>query len=91
MKRDCGKGELIPIRYSISWNVGNTDKEQYRDISSHLSKDFDYILATLPPLSNIRMYVHDKEGYCNCIRSTYIDSKGVAKEVTNRLEELGKE
>ena len=58
MKRDCCKGELIPVRYTLNWNVGMTDKETNKAISgpfqknmrsfcppSHLVHSFEYMLG----------------------------------------------
>jgi len=88
MNRDCGKGKLIPIRYELVWCVGQSDDETKRSISDPSSIEYDELLATLPPFSNISMYACDKQGYANCIRSTFIDAKGVVTEGANRLAEL---
>jgi hypothetical protein len=88
MNRDCGKGKLIPIRYSLVYCIGKTDDETNKELVDPFSKEYEEILATLPPFSNIRMYAWDKQGYANCIRSTYVDNKNIVTESTNRLAEL---
>ena len=88
MKRDCGQGQLIPVKYSLAWNIGISDNESYKKLVDPFSKEYDELLATLPPYSNIRLYAWDKVGYTNCVRSSYVDRDGVVTESTNRLEEL---
>ena len=34
------------------------------------------------------MYAWDKQGYANCIKSSYIDGEGLTTEATKRLSEL---
>ena len=88
MDRDCGKGKLIPAKYALTWCVGNTDDENKKIIDSPYSEEFETILATLPPYSNIRMHVWDKKGYANCILSAYVKQDGSIQRTTNRLAEL---
>lgn len=88
MQRDCGKGKLIPVKYKLLWNICKSDTEHYKNIQSPFSQDFEAILKTLPPLSNIGLYACDKEGYCNCILSSYVNAEGYVINITNRLDEL---
>lgn len=88
MDRDCGEGKLIPVGYKLVWSIGLTDKESSKKLSDPFSKEFEDLLITLPACSNIRMYVLDKAGYANCIRSAFVDKNGAVTEGTNRLSEL---
>lgn len=88
MNRDCGKGKLIPIRYTLIYCTGKSDDETNKELADPFSKEYAELLAILPPFSNIRMYAWDKQGYANCILATYIDKDGIATESTNRLTEL---
>jgi len=88
MNRDCGKGKLIPAKYTLAWCIGNSDDENKKTIDSPYSEEFEIILATLPPYSNIRMHVWDKKGYANCILSAYVNQDGITNYATNRLSEL---
>lgn len=88
MDRDCGKGRLIPVKYTLVWAVGQSDEETSKKISDPFSKEYEDMLVTLPAYSNIRMYAWDTAGYANCIRSAFVDKNGVATEATNRLTEL---
>jgi hypothetical protein len=71
MKRDCGPGELVPTKFFILYNVGISDKALRAE-----ADQFDALLPTLPPCSNIRLYAEDRAGYRNCIRSAYISPEG---------------
>lgn len=88
MNRDCGKGRLIPIKYTLVYCVGMSDDETTKSIPDPYSSEYEELLTILPPHSNIRAYAWDKQGYANCIRSSYIDKDGVVTELTNRLTEL---
>lgn len=88
MNRDCGKGKLVPILYTLMYCIGRSDTDIVKNIADPFTKEYDEVLATLPAYSNIRMYAWDKQGYSNCIRSSCVDKDGVAKEITNRLTEL---
>lgn len=87
MNRDCGKGRLIPVRFSLVWCVGMSDEEQKKDISEPNSDEFETILKKLPPCSNIRLYAWDKQGYANCIKSSFIAKDGLVTH-TSRVHEL---
>jgi hypothetical protein len=58
-------------------------------IESPFGVEFEELLATLPAFSDVRMYVEDKKGYMNCVRSAYIKGEGEIVDGTNRLAELG--
>jgi hypothetical protein len=84
MKRDCGNGELIPIRQFILYSIGMSDeKHKERDVTR-----WDNILNNLPPFSIIRLYAEDKQGYCNCIYSIRIDAYKERITCTDRRSEL---
>ena len=50
--------------------------------------EFERLLKSLPPFSDVRMYVWDKKGYANCVRSAGINGEGVIVDGANRLAEL---
>ena len=35
MNRDCGKGKLIPIRYTLTYCIGKSDDETNKETSAH--------------------------------------------------------
>jgi len=88
MQRDCGKGRLIPHSYLILYCVGMDDTEQKETVSGPYSSRFDEILATLPPFSNIRLYVRDKQGWANCLYSVTLSSTGEQSTSPDRRGEL---
>jgi len=73
MKRDCGKGELIPFVWKVLSCKGMDDRER---CSIHKTEEeaiaaFDKRKVELSQIkfSNVRLYVGDKQGYLNCIDS----------------------
>lgn len=71
MKRDCGKGELIPDAWDLAYCSGPFDREfrcRYHD-QAEAEKAFEAQRNNLAriPYSDVRLYVGDKEGYKNCI------------------------
>lgn len=89
MKRDCGKGELIPVAYEVVLATGQSDEESKWKFDSMVEaqKKFDELQATLVPCSSLRLYVKDKQGYANCILNHTITLQG--KEIkTDRRNEL---
>ena len=91
MKRDCGEGELIPIKYEIVYCIGEYDEEFVSKSSTkeaalkEYAKHLQLILDT--KCSNIRLYAIDKEGYSNCIKSC-IHTKQGEKYFTDKTNEL---
>ena len=86
MKRDCGNGDLIPVKYFIKYQSDSSDRERTIQIDNPYSHEYDAVLFTLPPLGNIRLYARDKAGYCNCIRSDIIGSDGICISTDRRAE-----
>ena len=88
MKRDCGKGELIPIRFVIKYCPTKADKELSRLATGLNDPAYEAIQQTLVPYGNVRLYACDKAGYCNCIRSTHCSPTGELSHSTDRRTEL---
>lgn len=89
MKRDCGKGELVPYRYEIVHVVGRSDKEFKTPVTAtEADAKFEEILSRLIPYSNIMLYALDKQGYANCIRSVWVTQDGKLSVATDRRSEL---
>jgi hypothetical protein len=91
MKRDNGKGELVPAGYEVVSCSGPSDHET---VSSHATLEFALAVyeatkATLKTTkgSDVRLYVKDKQGYMNCIKSWIYTARGVEHE-SDRLQEL---
>lgn len=91
MKRDCGNGELIPIKWVVVSVVGQTgDKHEQK----FLTKDFAESayrakteITLLNECSSSILYAKDKQGYMNCIKST-IHCKGGQINESDRSNEL---
>lgn len=88
MKRDCGKGELIPLNFLIKYHTGKADREQTKSATGPDDVAFDTIQKELTPYGDIRLYVRDKAGYCNCIRSVSCMPNGEFKQNIDRRKEL---
>jgi len=88
MKRDCGKGELVPAYWRVLYCASESDKEGKHD---KLTKDealkiFDDLCKILKDnkFADVRLYVCDKQGYANCVRS-WSQLNGLT---TDRLNEI---
>ena len=73
MKRDHGPGELIISEYVVVFCSGKSDTEYE---SSHNTLDFalsvfDSRVDVLKdkPCSDVRLYIKDKKGYMNCMKT----------------------
>ncbi len=88
MKRDCGKGELIPSNFVIKYYKGKADQELSKPATGPDDTAFDTIQKELAPCGNVRLYVCDKAGYCNCIRSASRMPNGELKQGIDRRTEL---
>jgi hypothetical protein len=89
MKRDCGKGELIPIKWVVVSCFGQSDDEiesKYDSLGA-AQIEFNRIAKGLVNCSDVRLYAKDKQGYMNCVLSIMITLKGERFE-KNRLNEL---
>jgi hypothetical protein len=91
MTRDCGNGELVPIRFEVCSCFGPSDNESHKAFA-HLADALAYFTTLKTTLqavrcSNVRLYATDKKGYSNCIRSWTLDFHGVIFE-KDRLSEL---
>lgn len=91
MKRDCGKGELIPIKFVIVSCVGQSDDEKEQEFNT-----LDFALSAYRAqvsilkdikCSDVRLYIKDKQGYMNCIKSWILCKDGKINE-TDRTSEL---
>lgn len=91
MKRDCGQGELIPIKYVVVSCYGESDDETESSFDSlELAlKNFEIQVENRKNVkcSNVRLYVKDKQNYMNCVKSWMLDFNAVTS-VTDRLSEL---
>lgn len=91
MKRDCGTGALIPVKYEVVSCTGKSDRETETqhttldEAKAEFSRRCD-LVATIP-CSDVRVYAVDKQKYANCIRSWILDAKGEVHE-TDRFHEL---
>jgi hypothetical protein len=88
MKRDCGKGDLIPYEWKLKYLLGDTDKELTRLANGPNDPQFEQIAAMLPPCGNVRLYAYDRQGYANCIRSLFKSGDGNIQQGTDRRHEL---
>lgn len=90
MKRDCGKGELIPIQWSVVWCKGRNDEENERHFSTlDTALELYHTLVEQlksDPCSNIRLYIQDKAGYANCIMSFSHQADGKFRTTDRRSE-----
>ena len=87
MKRDCGEGELIPIKWEVVSVAGASDKET---VIGNMTKDkaletFEIKKAQLRDVqySDVRLYALDKKGYANCMKSWFQSGRE-----TDRMAEL---
>jgi hypothetical protein len=91
MKRDCGTGELIPVRFEVVSCKGTNDKEKESRHATLVEAlaEYNHRTAMLHDIkcSDVRLYAKDKQGYANCIKSWMLDASGVVHE-RDRLEEL---
>ena len=90
MKRDCGKGELIPVAFIVRISTGKNDTETRTKFASLAEAigAFDKALGSIKePHSAVALYAKDRAGYENCILSAFWSDSEEAK-VTNRLNEL---
>lgn len=93
MKRDCGKGELVPVGFRVAYCKGMKDKEvMSKPISTLEDALFTYntILNDVKsePFSDVRLYAEDRKKYMNCIRATYISADGEINTSLDRVGEL---
>lgn len=91
MKRDCGVGELVPIRYEVVSCSGTSDDEQvlnFKDLKMALSA-YEIKITALQNVkcSDVRLYAIDKQRYANCVASWIRCANGEIN-TTNRLAEL---
>ena len=89
MKRDCGKGELIPHRYEIVYHVGMSDNKVKMPATGPNDPKFEEVLSRLIPHSHIMLYALDKQGYANCIRSVALSRAGEVSIRDRRAELAG--
>ena len=91
MKRDCGEGELIPIKWEVVTCFGESDDEMITKHPSFNSAKgvFDSLVvsAKTVPCSKIGLYAIDKHGYANCILS-FIHTKQGEFCIDDRTSEL---
>lgn len=91
MKRDCGNGELIPVKWEVVWCVGQSDSEKERGFSTRESalEVFEELCCVIrnDRCSNVRLYAKDKAGYANCMKSFTVCVDGSVNE-TDRMSEL---
>jgi len=78
MKRDCGKGELIPTAWLVVSCTGIADHEAELSFTTRAEAEISFheILQQLVPYSNVRLYARDKQGYENCMKHSSMDKKG---------------
>lgn len=79
MKRDCGLGELIPVRWEVVSCIGKTDRETVKKFTTEqMARElFEAVADTLPAFSNVRLYATDRFGYSNVLARVFADEKGV--------------
>jgi hypothetical protein len=78
MKRDCGKGELIPISWTVMVSEGQNDDEvEFNGLTFEAANQlFEEKAKHIGNCSSVRMYCKDKKGYMNWIRSQTLTLKG---------------
>lgn len=90
MKRDCGQGELIPIKWVVVSCQGRSDHEIEQSFPTlelaliNYKEQLEYVLAT--PCSDVRLYAKDKQGYMNCMKMAIHSLSEIT--YTDRLSEL---
>ena len=91
MKRDCGEGELIPVKWEVVSCQGMSDSETvttYRNfVDAKGAFDSVWSVVRNTPCSDVRLYAKDKQDYCNCIISRIITKDNMVYE-NDRTKEL---
>lgn len=88
MQRECGKGSLIPHKWVIKYYLDRHDKEYTKPATGPDDPQFEQLLAILRPCGDVRLYVADKQGYMNCIRSALVSPQGDLQLGIDRRNEL---
>jgi hypothetical protein len=85
MKRDYGKGELIPVEWEVVSCEDKSKKERVKSFKSEdeALEDFKVRKSTLQ-CGSVRLYIKDKEGYCNCVLSYFMDAAGTVSIMDRR-------
>lgn len=89
MKRDCGKGDLIPIRWELVYSPPYSDKElvtKFKTLDEAMPS-WNERSKILVACSNLRLYAVDKKGYANPVMSIFINVNGIV-QTTDRRSEL---
>lgn len=71
MKRDCGDGLLVPIAFAVVSCTGKSDRETVTQHKTQNEYDARVKQVMRVPYSDVRMYAKDRQGYANCILSTF--------------------
>ncbi len=91
MKRDCGEGELKPVKWEVVSSVGRTDFGTECEYSSKKEAiaEFESVKKALEDklCSSIRLYAKDKQGYANCVRNWTLTAQGLVLE-NSRMDQL---
>jgi len=92
MKRDCGNGELVPVKYEVVYCVGEHSDDEIVLERRTFNEAKEVFQSKLPEIqatrcSNLRLYALDKQGYANCIIS-YTHCKNGEKTINDRTNEL---
>jgi hypothetical protein len=89
MKRDCGEGELIPVKWELVYCPPHSDREQTQTFPTLDSAmpEWERKSKTLVACSDLRLYAVDKKGYGNPIMTIMVNVNGEA-HTTDRRSEL---
>lgn len=88
MNRDCGNGELVPIKWSVvqSHPQSDDETEYIVDTLQDALALFEKLSINLQPCSSVRVYAKDKQGYANCVIRKTITANGQVLEIDRRKE-----
>lgn len=88
MKRDCGVGELKPVRWQVVSTIGKSDDESVNKFDTREQAETLFFVTekSLTPCSDVRLYAVDKQGYMNCIMMTIVTAQGETNKTDRRSE-----
>lgn len=88
MKRDCGQGELKPVKYQVVSTIGQSDNEHVNTFSNLADAEMLFVVTEkrLTPCSDVRLYAVDKQGYANCVIMTIVTLQGQVNKTDRRNE-----
>lgn len=94
MNRDCdNKNRLVPSWFQVIWCVGLDDKQHRSEKFKTYREATDFYKEVVEKLknvvcSNVVIYVGNKQGYMNYVRSWFLYETGAEEEVRCTEEDL---